>query len=77
MVIQIEIPDTALTIPRYTQEDIMLDLAVALFQRQIYSLAKAAKFAGIGRLEFQQILAERHVIIPYDLDIDLKTLQSL
>ncbi len=45
MVIQIEIPDTALTIPRYTQEDIMLDLAVALFQRQIYSLAKAAKFA--------------------------------
>ncbi|GEM_PF-1556244 len=47
MLIQIEVPDTVLTIPHYTKEDVMLDIAVALYQRQIYSLAKSARFAGL------------------------------
>ncbi len=77
MLIEIEIPDTVLTIPRYSKDDVMLDLAVALYQRQLYSLAKAARFAGLNRIEFQKVLADRHVPIFYDLEIDLKTLNDL
>lgn len=77
MLIQIEIPDTMLAIPSYSKEDVMLDIAVALYQRKIYSLAKAARFAGINRLEFQKVLSERHVPVFYDFEIDLKTLNDL
>lgn len=48
-------------------QDLLLDVAVSLYQRQLYSLAKAARFAGLNRLEFQGVLAERHVPIRYDL----------
>ena len=63
MLIEIEIPDTVLTIPRYSKDDVMLDLAVALYQRQLYSLAKAARFAGLNRIEFQKILEENDVTV--------------
>lgn len=77
MIIEIEVPDSVLKIPQYTKQDLMLDVAVALYQRRLYSLAKAARFAGLNRLEFQQVLADRQVPMPYDLEIDLKTLQKI
>lgn len=77
MIIEIEVPEEVSGIPQYTKEDLKLDIAVALFQRKLYSLAKAARFAGLNRIEFQHILKERHVAIPYDLDIDLKSLSQL
>ncbi len=77
MTLEIEIPDVGLATPKFSKADLMLDIAVSLFQRRIYSLAKAARFAGLTRLEFQAVLAERQIPIPYDLDIDLQTLQSM
>jgi predicted HTH domain antitoxin len=77
MIIEIEVPDSVLTIPQYSRQDLLLDVAVALYQRGIYSLAKAARFAGLNRLEFQQVLAERQVPMRYDLQIDLNTLQKI
>jgi len=59
MIVQIEVPDSVFQIPSYSQQDMMTDLAVALYQRKLYSLAKAASFAGVNRIEFQHILAER------------------
>jgi hypothetical protein len=38
---------------------LLLDVAVAVYQRGLYSLAKAARLAGLNRLEFQKVLAER------------------
>jgi predicted HTH domain antitoxin len=77
MTIQIEIPDKALATPQYSRQDLLTDLAIMLYQRQVYSLAKAARFAQMNRLEFQQVLAERGVYIHYDLEIDLETLKHL
>ncbi len=77
MIVQIEIPDTLLETPSYTEQDMMLDLAVALYQRKLYSLAKAARFAGMNRIEFQRALAERRISLNYDLKIDLQSLESL
>lgn len=77
MIVQIEIPDSVLGTPSYNEQDLMLDLAIALYQRKLYSLAKAARFAGMNRIEFQHVLAEKHIAIEYDLQIDLQSLQSL
>jgi predicted HTH domain antitoxin len=77
MIVEIEVPDAVLGIPQYSQRDLLLDVAVALYQRGLYSLAKAARLAELNRLEFQKILAERHIPIRYDLQIDLDTLQKL
>lgn len=76
MIVQIEIPDSILEAPSYTKQHLMLDLAVSLYQRNLYSLAKAARFAGLNRIEFQHVLAERHIPINYNLQIDLQSLQS-
>lgn len=77
MIVQIEIPDSVFGTPSYSEQDLMLDLAIALYQRKLYSLAKAARFAGMNRIEFQHVLAEKHIAIEYDLQIDLQSLQSL
>ncbi len=77
MVIQIEVPGSVLQIPKYTKQDLLLDVAVALYQRRLYSLAKAARFAGLNRLQFQAVLAERLVPIQYDLQVDIDTLENL
>ena len=77
MTILIEIPDKALATPQYSRQDLLTDLAVTLYQRQVYSLAKAARFVQMNRLEFQAVLAERGVYIHYDLDIDLESLKHL
>lgn len=77
MILQIDVPDAILNIPTYTTQDLLLDVAVALYQRRMYSLAKSARFAGVDRLQFQKILSERHVPLFYDLEIDIATLQNL
>ncbi|MBK6931515.1 MAG: UPF0175 family protein [Saprospirales bacterium] len=74
---EIEVPDSVLKIPKYSKQDLLLDVAVALYQRGIYSLGKSAKFAGLNRLEFQRVLAERQIPMRYDLQIDLDTLQKI
>jgi predicted HTH domain antitoxin len=71
----IEIPDEFLK-PGYGKEELMIDIAVLLYQRKQTSLRKAAQWVGMNRLAFQQALAERGVAIHYDLDIDLETLRA-
>jgi predicted HTH domain antitoxin len=72
----IELPDEILRKPGYGRDELMLDIAVMLYQRKQFSLGKAAKLAKQNRLEFQRTLAERGIEIIYDLDIDLDTLHA-
>ncbi len=72
----IEIPDEILRKPGYGKEELMIDIAVSLYQRKQTSLAKAARLAGLNRLQFQRTLADRGIAIYYDLDIDLETLRA-
>lgn len=73
----IEIPDEIINKPEYSLEAFMLDVAVMLYEQERISLAKAARWVGMNRLEFQQLLAARGVTIHYDLEGDLKTLEYL
>lgn len=72
----IEIPDDL----GVTEEQARLDFAVGLYSSRTVSLARAARLAGLSRLEFQRILAERGIPLPYDsedLDEDIATLKRL
>ncbi len=72
----IEIPDDL----GVTEEQARLDCAVGLYSSRTVSLARAARLAGLSRLDFQRVLAERGIPLAYDsedLDEDITTLKRL
>lgn len=76
----LNISDQILQASGLTEEELILEIAVALYQREILSLGKAAAFANMHRMTFQAALAERKVPINYsveDLEDDLATLDKL
>ena len=68
----IEIPDVGLT-----EQELRRELAVALFQQQHASLAKAAEIAGQTRLDFQRLLAVRQILVHYGPSEWAEDLQGL
>ena len=76
----IEIPDDILQKAHYSETTVRLDFLTLLYQKHVLTLAKAARIAGITRLEFQKALAERAIPIHYtiqDIEMDLKHLREL
>lgn len=72
----IEIPDDL----GVTEEQARLDFAVGLYSSHSASLARAARLAGLSRVDFQRILSERGIPVAYDttdLDDDIATLKRL
>lgn len=70
---QITLPDDL----GLSEEQIKQELAVALFERQVISLARAATLAGVSRLEFQRLLADRSMPIHYDLSDFAQDVENL
>ncbi len=69
----IEIPDFVFkTSPKYTAAELRLDVAVSLYERKKFSLARAASFAGLTHLRFQTVLAGRGIYLHYSIE-DLYT----
>lgn len=73
------IPDdvvSALRLPPEEMESALRkELALALYQRQVLPMAKAATLAQMSRWEFEELLCQRHVVRPFsedDLADDLK-----
>jgi predicted HTH domain antitoxin len=58
----ITIPDVGLT-----EQEVRQELALALFKQDRATLAKAANIAGVTRLDFQRLLAERSIPVHYGL----------
>lgn len=71
--IQITLPDDL----GLSEEQIKQELAVALFERQVISLARAATLAGMSRLEFQRLLADRSMPIHYDFSDFAQDVENL
>jgi len=56
------------------------ELAILLYARRLLPRAAARRLAGIGRLEFDELLGQRGVdmgLRPEDLDADLRVLEKL
>ena len=76
----IEISDRLLEESGLTREDILLELAIMLFQREHITLGQASKIAGIHSFAFQKELAEREIPIHYsteDFERDLETIKPI
>lgn len=76
----LEIPNDLILRTAYTEQEFRVDVAAMLYQRQILTLARAARWVGMTRLQFQKSLSDRHIPINYsiaDFDVDIRTLKSM
>ena len=74
------IPNEVLHASRLTEDELKVEIAVMLFQKEKLSLGQACQFANMRRLEFQHLLASRNICVHYDVadfEEDLKTLRML
>lgn len=74
------IPDDILQATRLTEEELKIEVAVLLFQKEKLTLAQASRLAGMSRLQFQHLLASRQIPIHYDeaeFEEDLDTLKKM
>ena len=74
----IEIADHVVQKSGMTVEEIMLRVAIMLFQEEKLTLGQAADLAGLHQIQFQQELAKRDIPIHYgeeEFESDLQTLE--
>ena len=74
------IPDTVLAETKISSDELRIELAVYLYEKQRLSIGKARKVAGLNLIEFQKELAKRDIYLHLsigDLETDLKNLNSL
>lgn len=74
------IPDELLATTRMSEQEILQELAVALFAQEKLTLAQASRLAQLNRYHFQHLLASRNISIHYDVadfEEDLATLERL
>ena len=73
------IPDEILQATRMSAAELSQEIAVLLFQKEKLTLGQASHLAGISQVQFQHLLASRHLPVHYDVaefEEDLKTLQA-
>lgn len=73
------IPDELVKASGMSEEELMLELVILLFQKDKISLGKASELAGMNQLRFQRLLASRNICIHYDVaefQEDLKSLRE-
>ncbi len=74
------IPDEVLQAARLSENELKVEIAVMLFEREKLSLGQASRLAGMDYSEFQHLLASRNVPVHYDVadfEADLETLRGL
>lgn len=63
-----------------SEQELLLEIVMMLFQKDKISLGKASELLGIHRMQFQKLLADRGLYIHYDVaefQEDLKTVQEV
>lgn len=68
MQITLNLPDSLSQTDTFSQSDWLREIAIALFQQERISLSRASQIAGIERMEFQKVLADRGVCVHYDVE---------
>jgi len=65
MSVQLQIPDTIVQAIRLPEEriaqELLVELAIALYSQGLLSFGKARELAGMGKYEFGRLLGERGV----------------
>ncbi|MGK7905317.1 MAG: UPF0175 family protein [Hormoscilla sp.] len=74
------IPEDIIRSTKMSEDELQLELAIALYKQDLISSGKVRAWTGLTVLEFQHELAKRGLCINYDVEdfeADVKTLQSL
>ena len=73
----VEIPDQVIAQSGLSAKEILLKVALMLFQEERLTLGQASKLAGLHQFEFQKELAKRGIPVHYgeeDFERDLQTI---
>jgi predicted HTH domain antitoxin len=83
MTLQLHIPDSvaqAIRLPaKRIEDDLLVELAVALYAQEALSFGKARELSGMSKYEFGRLLGKRQIerhYGPEDLDDDLRYAHS-
>jgi predicted HTH domain antitoxin len=68
----ITIPDETLSAVKISASELLIDIAVYLYDKERLSLGQARKLAGLDVISFQKELAKNGVYLKYTID-DLNT----
>jgi predicted HTH domain antitoxin len=60
-----------------SEEQMLQEIAIMLFQQERFTLAQASRFAGMNQLKFQKLLASRQIPLHYDIAELREDVQSL
>ena len=71
------VPDPILQQAGVSPSDILLKLAILLFQEERISLGQASKLANLHLVEFQKELARRNIPIHYGQDEYMNDIQMI
>lgn len=74
------ISDEILHATHMSEAEFLQEVAVMLYEKGKLSMGKASKLAGMGRIQFQLLLASRQIPVNYgveDFEQDIETLRRL
>lgn len=77
MQITIEIPDDIAQTTSLSEADWLREIAIALFQKELITLNRASRIAGMHQIEFQKLLASRGICVHYDVEDFEQDIQHL
>jgi predicted HTH domain antitoxin len=58
--------DEVLRCTGMSERELLLEIALFLFERERLTLGRASRLAGLSRVELQRVLGSRGIAIPYD-----------
>lgn len=71
------ISDEILRSTQMTDAELRQEIAVMLFQQERFTLGQASRFAEMSQLQFQRLLASRHIPLHYDVTELQEDVESL
>jgi predicted HTH domain antitoxin len=74
------IPDNLVYSTRMTEEELLQEIAILLYQKEKLSMGQASKLARMNQWQFQLLLGSRQIPVHYDItefESDLNTLREM
>ena len=71
------VPDEILATTGLSDSEMRQEIAIMLFAQEKLTLAQASRFAGVDRMTFQRLLANRKIPLHYDVSDFEKDLENL
>ncbi|NEQ41546.1 MAG: UPF0175 family protein [Okeania sp. SIO3I5] len=68
MQITLEIPDEMLQGKGLNEREWLQEIAIALFQQELITLARASRIAKMHQVDFQKLIGSRGICIHYDVE---------